>query len=232
MPTQYPYRRIEESWKDGHTVRILATTALSLLLAIGVVKVWPPASGGLSAAVTYALAGSDEVLPPEIVPTTQPRRPPPPPAPLPPIVVPDDEFVEEELDLDADFLPLDDYGLTAELPPVTGDVQSTAQRRADTSPEPVRVVAPEYTRAARRRGIRAEVVIVVIVNEHGKVERSTIVERFLLGESDGLREKVSELGYGLEEAAVSAAGRWLFRPASVDGMPVRSEHQISLKFGV
>ena len=213
-------------------MRILATTALSLLLAIGAVKLWPAASGELSATVTYAMAGPDQLVPTEIVPTSQPRRPPPPPAPLPPIVVPDDEFVEEELDLDADFLPVDDYGLTSELPPVTADVQSSARRRADTAPEPVRVVAPEYTRAAKRRGIRAEVVIVVIINERGKVERSTIVERFLLGESDGLREKVSELGYGLEEAAVSAAGRWLFRPASVDGTPVRSEHQISLKFGV
>ena len=73
----------------------------------------------------------------------------------------------------------------------------------------------------------------MLVDEKGRVEASKVLERFLLGnKKDDPKQPVNLLGYGLEEAALSAAGRWLFRPARKNGTPVRSYHALTFRFGV
>lgn len=226
-----PKIRPEAQYRSQHILRLLACTAAALGIAIGMVKLWPVAEHAPREAI-YSISGPEIIAIDDILPTTQPAQPPPPPAPLPPIVVPDDTILEEDLTFDEDFLRMDDIGLTHEVTP--GDVAETegASVRAESAPKPIRIAAPEYTRAAKRKNIRAEIIIAVVIDQQGRVEQSTIVDRFLLGEDNDPRQRVEELGYGLEESAVTAAKRCLFRPARVNGLPVRSQHELSFKFGV
>ena len=208
--------------------------AVSLLVLVAAVNLWPVPGDYAPTDIVYTTKGPETILIEEIVQTNQRRQAPPPPTPLPPIIVPDDQIIEEEVDLDLtdSFLPIDDPGLEQELTPGDPIGAQPSQARAETAPKPVRIVEPEYTRAAKRKKIRAEVVVEVLIDEKGRVEESKVIERFLLGDDDDPKRPVTQLGYGLEEAAMSAADRWLFRPARQNGTPVRSQHELTFKFGV
>ncbi len=207
--------------------------AVSLLLVIAAVKWWPPpAPDADEPEIPYAL-GPDLIEIEEITPTQQARRmAPPPPAPLPPVLVPNDVLVEEiVLDIAENYLPVEEPG-DDERMAEGADAGASTQAVVEVGPKPVRFVEPEYTREARRRKVRAEVVVEVFVDEQGRVRRTEVVERYLLSENRGGRERVETLGYGLEEAAVAAAERWLFRPARRNGQPVPSYTTLTFSFGV
>ena len=222
----------QQQLKEGYLVRVMACLALSLLVVLSAVKFWPALLDDEPADITYNVRGQEVIAIEEIVPTQQELRKPPPPAPLPPIVVPDDVILEDvDFDIKDSPLAIDEYGEDAEVS--EGDVQGpvTAAPAAQTAPKPVRFVEPEYTREAQRKRIRAEVVVEVLVDERGRVQDARILERYLL-DKDHEREAVGELGFGLEESALSAAERWMFRPARENGRPVRSFTQLTIKFGV
>lgn len=168
----------------------------------------------------------------EIQPTRQARRAPPPPAPPIPVIVPDDVVLEEyELDFsDSHLLDLEDPG--EDIAETEGTDAVATGGGTTVGPKAVRFVEPEYTREARRRRIRAEVVVEVLVDDRGRVQETLIEERFILDREGGSKTPVTELGYGLEEAAVSAAKRWIFRPARENGKPVPSYTTLTFTFGV
>ena len=168
----------------------------------------------------------------EIQPTRQARQAPPPPSPPIPIVVPDDVVLDEfALDLsDANLLDVEEPGPDEELSEGTDAVVNAGG--ATVGPKAVRFVEPEYTREARRRRVRAEVVIEVFIDDRGRVQETSIEERFILDKDGASKTPVAELGYGLEEAAVSAARRWVFRPARENGKPVASYTTLTFTFGV
>ena len=214
--------------RDTYALRILACTAGALLLILLCFKLWPPM--GTPEPLDIVYSSPDQIHIEDILPTRQARRAPPPPAPLPPVVVDEDVILDAELDLDISPLALDG-------PPLDDPAPESAQSAAGTAlasevPKPIRIVTPEYPRAAERRKIRAEVVVAVIVDRRGRVDGTDIVARYLLDEQEGTRSQVDALGFGLEEAALSAAERSLFRPARKDGIAVASNHQLSFKFGV
>ena len=99
-------------------------------------------------------------------------------------------------------------------------------------PKPILIAEPEHPRAARRRGIRAEIILQVDIDSRGRVTAHEILSRYLLGDDGQSREPVQALGYGLEDAAVSAAQRWRFRPARKEGKAVASRYVLTMKFGV
>ncbi|MDX1546700.1 MAG: energy transducer TonB, partial [Rhodothermales bacterium] len=109
---------------------------------------------------------------------------------------------------------------------------STSAPSVETAPKPVRIVEPEFPRAARRKGVRAEVVVRVLVDARGRVQQTEIVERFLLKGREDAREAVPEIGFGVEESVLAAAERWLFRPARKDGQAVTSYTTFTLSIGV
>ena len=222
----------KHSLRDSYEVRILASTVVSLLLLIAAVKWWPAEGLGDPDDRIYTTRPQEVIEIDEIQQTRQVQQAPPPPAPLPPIIVPNDAILEEiELELDNNLLtlePADDPTLQEDAT----DGPPTQLARAETGPKPVRIVEPANPREARRKRIKAEVVVEVLVDERGRVQEATIVERYLLGDEDDPKTAVGELGYGLEEAAVSAAERWLFRPARQNGRPVTSYTTVTLLFGV
>ena len=201
---------------------------------VGAFRFWPtPSPPDLSHAI-FSPKGEEVIHLEEVAPTRQQIRKPPPPTPLPPIPVPDDVILPEELPEIAE-----DFTLEA-LPEDATDEKSQqgleGQGRTlqvEEAPRPVRFVEPEYTAAARKRKIRAQIVIEVLVDEKGRVVQARIVERFLLGKKpDEPPTPVDHIGYGLEEAALAAAQRWRFRPARQNGKPVQSLTTLTFRFGI
>lgn len=205
--------------------------ALSLLLLIGAVRWWPTGEE-TAAPVRYDTRAEATIQASEVQPTRQAAlKPPPPPPPLPPVAVPDHVILERPaLDFSTDFL-------TADAPPAEDGVpgpegpprDASAARAPDTAPKQLRLVEPAYPRAAQKSGVRARVVVEVLVRADGTVSEARVVERLRLGE--GGPQAVSELGFGLEEAALEAARRTTFFPARAAGRPVESRTTITIRFG-
>ncbi|MCH8962031.1 MAG: energy transducer TonB [Bacteroidetes bacterium] len=222
----------EQRYRDLHTIRVMAGLTASLLLLVAAVNLWPLPGDDAPADMIYTTRGPETIQMEEIVQTNQRRQAPPPPAPLPPIIVPNDQIIEEEpLDFTDAFLPIEEPGIDKDFSPgLPEDATTTA--RVDTDPKPVRVALPEYTKEAKKKKIRAEIVFEMLIDKKGRVQESKIVERFLLGkDEDDPKQRVDKLGYGIEEALHAAAARWLFRPARKNGVAVSSYHRVTLSIG-
>jgi protein TonB len=82
-------------------------------------------------------------------------------------------------------------------------------------PRPINVPQPSFTESARAAGVEGKVRIELTVDETGRV----VEVRVLQG-----------LGYGLDEAALSAAKSATFEPAQRCGKPTRATFTISMRF--
>jgi len=212
--------------------RALISTVVSLFVVLAFFRLWPLPGENRPADINYDVRGQEVITMEEIVQTRQEQKKPPPPAPVPPVVVPDDVILDEiVLDLQDELLAIEDIGEDVEEED-GATIGTNLSFRADSGPRPVKIVEPEYTREARRRNIRAEVVVEILVDELGGVSEITVVGRFLLNKDATEREAVASVGYGLEEAAISAAAQYMFRPAREGGIAVRSYTTLTFSFGV
>jgi len=221
-------RRRHTDLKAGYAIRAQACLAAALLFAGGLVNLWPLPNPDDNTRPDYRSAGQETIEIEEIVQTRQRAEKPPPPPPILDVVVSDEEIDDDlVLDLPDDFLAFsEDDGVSPDIP------EAAASGLPDLiEPRPVRIVEPEYTREAQRKKIRAEVVVEVLVDERGRVNSARVLERFLLGK-DEERLAVGELGYGLEESAIDAARRCMFRPARFGGETVRGYKTLRFSFGV
>lgn len=216
-------------WFDStYPERLMGALVLVLVLAIVLVRGWPLPSAN-EAVLSFRDRPSDRIQMREIQPTSQSRQQnPPPPAPLPPVVVPNEVLVEQELDFGESQLRVEIPGDDARRQ--DGAEQATASRQPDTGARLLKNVQPPYPEAARTEEVRARVEIEVEIDEKGRVRSATIRRRWRL-RPDGSAEPVDELGYGLEQAALGAAQRSLFRPAQHRGEPVASRTTLTFTFG-
>jgi len=83
--------------------------------------------------------------------------------------------------------------------------------------EPVEIPDAIYPAAARGTGREPRVLLAVLVDEHGRVTEVRVKE----GDSSGL---------GFDAAAVAAAWRARFLPATRNGAPVRSWSELMIDF--
>jgi protein TonB len=182
--------------------------------------------------MVFDVRGQELIEMEEILQTRQEEKKPPPPAPLPPVVVPDDiELEVQEIEISDQTLAVEDPGTDAELK--EGDTSGEQMSaRSDRGPRAVWIVEPEYTRAADRRDVRAEIIVQVLVSRAGRVEEASVIERYLIDKEQTEREPVDEVGYGLEDAALDAARRWRFEPAIERGQRVQSYTTLTFVFGV
>ena len=86
-----------------------------------------------------------------------------------------------------------------------------------TYPVATRTVAPEYTPEARAAGIQGSVILCLTLDGFGRLEAVHIVQ---------------SLGFGLEEKAIDAVRRWQFKPALLDGKPVRVKESVEVPFAL
>jgi protein TonB len=75
-------------------------------------------------------------------------------------------------------------------------------------------VAPIYPSEARARRITGDVVVEVEISKKGKVKSARVISGHVL----------------LHEAALNAARKWKFAPATLDGQPVKSTRTITFRF--
>ena len=106
---------------------------------------------------------------------------------------------------------------TGVTPPASGDNNTPVE--ADSvahPPEIVTYVVPQYPLKAREAGLQGRVLVMVIIDEKGKVENGVqIVDSIPM----------------LDQAAIDAVRQWRFSPArDSDGNPVRVQKQVGVPF--
>ena len=136
--------------------------------------------------------------------TSQAHRPPPPPRPSVPIEVEGEEVPEdvtiETTELDLDALPLD---LRLKGPIAKGPPSDAPMDEFDIEykPHPIRIVAPEYPRAAHKAKQEGTVMVRVLVDKKGRVEKAEV-----LSGPEVFRHN-----------AIAAARQFRFRPGKHEG---------------
>jgi protein TonB len=93
-------------------------------------------------------------------------------------------------------------------------IQLTAEM---TRPVPIHQVQPRYTEAARRAGVQGMVILEAIIDERGHVSNV----RVLRG-----------LPMGLDREAMEAVKQWRYRPAMLNGRPVRVYFTLTVNFTI
>ncbi|MDZ4700832.1 MAG: energy transducer TonB [Rhodothermales bacterium] len=215
----------------AYRLRVLGCILASQCLLWAAFRFWPIQPASPNPARVYDIAGQEIIALEEIMPTRQLRQAPRPPAPPVPVVSPDDILLDTEMIFDDRKLALDVYG-EEENAAVGNEAIAAGLAAPATAPRAIRFVEPEYTSEARRNRVRAEVVVRVLVDEKGAVVEATLVERYQVDAAGENRQPVTKLAYGLEEASVEAARRWLFQPAREAGRSVRSYTTLTFRFGV
>jgi TonB family protein len=84
-----------------------------------------------------------------------------------------------------------------------------------SAPVPLRKVEPEYSEEARKAKWQGTVVIEMVVDENGKAQGLKVVRA---------------LGLGLDQKAIEAVEKWLFKPGMKDGKPVAVRATIEVNF--
>ncbi len=212
---------------DHYTLRLLVCVLIAQVLVLLCIKLWPIPLIIDPLDITYS--DPEAIQMEEIITTQQSRLAPPPPPPLPPVIHPDEIILDDDLTID--FSPLTITGPPMDELPSEPNGNQSGTVPVTEPPKPIRIVTPEYPRSAQRRKIRAEVVITLIVDQQGNVQSPRVTEQYLLDPRGNSRTLVDELGYGIEEAAINAAMRSLFRPARKEGKIVTSNHTLTFKFG-
>lgn len=223
--------------RDGYLLRMLSSTAASLLIVIAAFKLWPADNYQVEYSVNNPVHPRELFVLNEIRPTRQSNidLPPPPVSPLP-LYTPRDVVLEpDELDLQFIDTSLADSAIDPSSPPFRDPSLKGSKSSGEAtmvSPRPVRFVEPEYTRPARMERVRAEIVVEVRVDHTGSVNDSRVIQRFLLSANGYSKEPVAQIGYGLEESALTAAEQWRFLPAYLDGVPVEGSTILTFRFGI
>ena len=86
----------------------------------------------------------------------------------------------------------------------------------EKNPEPVKIVQPAYPDIAIRAGLEGTVLVKVLVNKDGRVEKSVMIK------NDGMNV--------FDEPALTAAKHWVFTPAIMNGHPVKVWVVVPLRF--
>lgn len=106
--------------------------------------------------------------------------------------------------------------LTEEAPPPVANPESIRRVGGDvTAPEKISGDRHEYTEMARKARLQGVVIVEVIVDEQGNVEKARILKG---------------LPMGLDKQALEAVKTYKFRPATENGLPVRVFHTVTVDF--
>jgi TonB family protein len=84
-----------------------------------------------------------------------------------------------------------------------------------SQPSVISKVDPEYTPEAHDAKVEGPVLLSIVIGTDGKAHDINVVRK---------------LGSGLDEKAVEAVQKWVFKPGYKDGEPVRVRAQIEVNF--
>jgi len=162
--------------------------------------------------------------------TKQETAPASPPKPQIPIPVPNDEIIEEEIEL-LDFEDMLSFEKIGE-----GEVGQTGDSNEPVaspqkSPTPLKITEPSTPEAAKDANIIAEVYVTFLVDSKGFVEEIFIssIREYQSNKRD--YTIVRDIGYGILGASLTAAKKWRFNPAMDNGKPVKAYTTQVFSFG-
>lgn len=115
------------------------------------------------------------------------------------------------------FLPVlfCSFALAATAPALTVAEITDVSPKVDEAPAPVRTFAPDYPASLRAAKVNGVVSIVIVVDESGEV----------------LAAEVAKTTHeNFNEPALDAIRRWKFKPAKLDGRPVKVKVTIPVRF--
>ena len=92
---------------------------------------------------------------------------------------------------------------------------NTPEKPRQEMPKLLRFVSAEYPKEALKAGISGDVILILIIDETGRVERAEVAK---------------SLGNGFDEAAREAALKFEFSPATRDGSAVKAKIQFKYSF--
>jgi TonB family protein len=84
-----------------------------------------------------------------------------------------------------------------------------------TAPVPIRTVEPEYSESARKAHLSGSVLVYAEIDPEGKPRNLRIVQ---------------SMGMGLDEKALEAVAKWLFKPGMKNGRPVTVRATFEVNF--
>lgn len=200
--------------------RILCSLVIAELLLISLFTFWPvPDQDKTYQDVVFS---DNEAIIDEVQITTQQSSPPPPPKPQVPVPVPNDQVIEEE-ELVLEDIDISEYSDSISVAGLgrVGDSERVASN-PQMPPSVIRIVEPTVPAAAKKAGIKAEILVSFLVDTNGNVEEATIAQIKLYNENSETFELVDHVDYGLTDATLEAALQWRFRPAKNDGETVKS----------
>ncbi len=144
---------------------------------------------------------------------------PPPPAEISRPELPQEAEISEEASEEETLAPT---SFDPFAPPAVPDVSSGGEAEVfvafDTPPEPVHQVAAEYPELARQAEAEGLVMVLVTIDETGRVTAAQVQS------SDAIDS--------LQQAAVAAAKKWLFKPAKQRDKPVKVRIVIPFRFNL
>lgn len=165
----------------------------SVIVALGLTILLFYAFKRFEPAVKLQKTVDTEIQVEQIPPTQQIKRPPPPARPKIPIES-EDEDIPEDLTIEEETF---DFGEEVDLPPPPEEEEPIVPFYAlSEKPEEIKRVNPEYPELAKKAGIEGTVVVKVLVNTKGDVEKVEVLKSHPL----------------LDEAAVEAAKQFKFKP--------------------
>jgi TonB family protein len=107
-------------------------------------------------------------------------------------------------------VPLRQSTLATESEPLVGEPGPGYE-----GPVPVQRIAPDHPWDLRRAGIAGKVDLNLLIDETGRV-----IDAQVTGSTDA----------EFEESALAAVRKWTFKPASRDGVPVRTRARLPITF--
>lgn len=204
--------------KKSYTLFLQFGLIVTLLVLIGAFKMDFKAEESEG----FEIMEQEEVQIEEVIQTKQVETPPPPPRPPVPVEVPNDEIIDDDIEimLDAE-LDLDGpIDLPPPPPPADEEEEEEFFVVVEQMPELIGGLGElqkkvRYPEMATRAGIEGRVTIQFIVNEQGRVENAQVIRG---------------IGGGCDEEALRAVQGARFKPGMQRGRPVRVQYSLPIVF--
>ncbi len=181
-----------------------STVVLGSVVVMNELSVAPPAQDIVGSTQIEVVAPTPKPKPR----VTQPRpKPPPKPAAPPPPSVAALLSGNASIAVDIPGLAFEDLGGAGAGLLAGGEEVVHTGDTVDVAPQPVTQVPPEFPRRARDQGLEGRVVLSLLINESGGIERMKVLESKPPGVFD--------------DAAKTAVRQWSFSPGSYQGKSVK-----------
>lgn len=200
--------------------RVMTVLITVLVVSILLVRFWPVEEKSIKE--TDDVTFQDEVMIQQIEITRQESAPPPPPKPQLPEPVPNDEIIEEVIDIEIEQDFLDAPELPSEQGTgMTGD-ENTIVSNPQLAPTVRKIVEPHVPDLPEELRGRIEMIVNFLVDQEGNVEEASIIQIRKYDESYEEYEVLPYIQYGLINTTIDAALQWKFRPARHQGSGVKT----------